>query len=387
VNAKLRRPLILGVLAANSAFVAGCGPSERDRQTIEAWLACEECYDGQRANVRAIGQGAVPALERILRDGPSRGDRRQVRRKFQSIYAAVGQRARVGRKQYVDELEQGFIASYQKRAAISLGDIGGDRARRVLRRALEPRSVGSYRADVVQVIKLASVSLDPARFRGTVIPTIPGFGDTVVLRSPANEPFFADAAAGVDGSPYSPSEIRLFVERGRLGFAAVASSGAHILTLQNGKNQREARLIIRTLLDATDRRMTSCTDFACQIDSAPRLAGRTGSLVGPRTPALVTFLSLWRTPSTSDTLDVFKFETLRPLPIRAEVDWRQKGDVDLRWVNCSTGAVVGDTSGQSRANPERTSVVIPGRDCWALLVVLVSSDTVPIMARLRLTSP
>jgi hypothetical protein len=385
---RLSPAVILVFLSTSAAVVSGCGRSRSVPEAVEAWFDCEECEDGQRARVRALGERAVPALERMLLDGPSRRQRRLVRRKFESI-EAVARTGGVGSKQEIDELVQAFVANRQKRAALSLGDIGGDRARDALRRALQPRSVRSYRSDVVAVIRIALASLDPARFRGDIAPSVPGFGDTVILRPPANETFASDAVAGLRDSPYSAAEVRQFVESGRLGFAAVGVRGPHVVTVQNGvtNTPQSAQLLVRTLLDPTDRRMAFCPTLQCKIDSAPRLLPTAASLMA-RPAGLLAFLSLWRTASSSDTEDLFRFDASAPFRITARVDWRQNANVDLQWVRCSDGVPVGDSSGISGANPERTSVEIPGAGCWVLLVKLASADTASgVIARLLLTSP
>ncbi|MEO8621046.1 MAG: hypothetical protein ABI625_08265 [bacterium] len=61
-----------GVVILAGAFVTACMPAATPQTsaTIERYLTCEECVNGELAAVTALGQAAVPALTAALK-GPS----------------------------------------------------------------------------------------------------------------------------------------------------------------------------------------------------------------------------------------------------------------------------------------------------------------------------
>jgi hypothetical protein len=375
--------VIVQFAVATAGLLSACGLSAKEDRTIEAWLNCDECVHGERAAVRALGQDAVPTLERALRQGPPQERLAIMNQKARSIHRSLDTAARVPVQIYVSQLERNYVANYQKRAAVALADLGGDRARNALQDALAPRRITAYRADVVSAIRAAQASVDADRFLGSIEPLAPRFGDTVIVRPTAAEPFNGNELPELDGSPFPALDVRLFARPDALAFIAVAPAGPRALTLRNvGRTTRSqhATVILRTMLDVTDRRTTSCADIGCQIDRAPRLAA--ASL------PYETFLSLWRIPP-SDTMDVVAIQSAgaAPLAVTAELDWHSTANLDMRWMDCRSRSLVGPTDGATTAPRERTSAAIPGARCWALVALLASRDTVPVIARLRIRSP
>lgn len=160
------------VLAASLA-VTGCGLTDADHTVIDAWLVCIECSAGEREALRDLAaRNEGPTLDRLssaLLDGPSDVEQRRSEQQLSAGYAKLAAPAQSGRD-YVDRHQRNFVASYQKRAALALGDAGGPVAEQVLRTALLEAS--RYRADVVRVIRSTLISI-----------TLAGPPDTVRITS------------------------------------------------------------------------------------------------------------------------------------------------------------------------------------------------------------
>ena len=365
-----------------------CGLSEREWRTLDAWLTCDECINGERAAVKAIGHRAVPALSDAL-VGPPLSRQALVRAQFVNSYpgiVVVGLAPDV----YADRLLTNYVATYQKRAAISLGDLGGNDAKAALNEALARASSRSYREDVVRQIRYVVATLTGVPFSGTLTPQRVSFGDTVTLTGSAARPFDGDELADIDGAPFPAADVVLSRGPNRLTIAALGDPGAHGVVISNagtGTSTQIGTLIIGSVLDANDRAMLSCGTLRCSVDSAPRIS--------PASLPYRTFLSLWLTPPRTDTLDVVRVHpdvsgsgAVIPLTVTATLNWGGAPNLDLRWRRCSNLASVGNDSGATGANPERSSVTISD-DCWALLVLLLPSGppTPRAFARLQITSP
>jgi hypothetical protein len=134
--------LMLIVGTGNIACRQADAPRLEDR-TIEAWLTCEECKDGELAALVKRGQGAIAPLAAALRTGPSQArldtTRRQLAKTHQSMleYAKTHPDAPVPMSEsaFVDRHVENFIVQYQTRAATGLGAIGGPAARQELSQA------------------------------------------------------------------------------------------------------------------------------------------------------------------------------------------------------------------------------------------------------------
>lgn len=111
-------------------LVAACsGVSEAERRTILQWLTCEECTDGERAAVQAIGGRAVPLLAQVLEDTTADVNR-ELRRGFTDGLAASYRRIRspgVTLPEYLDVHLSRYFQSVRLRAIQSLGDLGATR--------------------------------------------------------------------------------------------------------------------------------------------------------------------------------------------------------------------------------------------------------------------
>src|SRR5207245_307749 len=61
------------------------------RETIVAWLECEECTSGELDGVVKLGSVAIPTLTATLRQGPSPAKREQLRRHLTVAYQDLKQ--------------------------------------------------------------------------------------------------------------------------------------------------------------------------------------------------------------------------------------------------------------------------------------------------------
>jgi hypothetical protein len=378
------RPLV----TAAALMLTGCGLTDREWRTLDAWLTCDECINGERAAAKAIGQKAVPAFSSAL-VGPSARRQTLVRAQFANSYPGVVI-AGLTPDVYADLLLANYVATYQKRAAISLGDLGGNDAKAALNEALARASTRAYREDVVRLIRYIVMSSNGVPFGGTLSPPRVSFGDTLTLTGSGTQPFNGDELADIDGAPFPPTDVVLSRATNILKIAALGEPGAHGVAISNvgtGTSTQIGTFIIGSALDANDRATLSCGGLRCSVDSAPRIV--------PASLPYQAFLSLWRTPPRTDTLDVVKIHPdptttglVMPLPVTATLNWQGAANLDLRWRRCSNLASVGNDSGATGANPERSSVTISD-DCWALLVLLLpGGPPAPrAFARLRITSP
>jgi hypothetical protein len=125
------------------------------RNTVMAWLDCEECNDGELQAVVKLGEAAVPSLVASLRDGPALATREQLRRHLEESYTRLQDRNRTTAAVYVQRHTENLVALYQVRAAHALSIVGGPAARQ----ALENAQAEPYRDDVKQSIRAALARL------------------------------------------------------------------------------------------------------------------------------------------------------------------------------------------------------------------------------------
>jgi hypothetical protein len=125
-----------------TATAAALTPEEAAaaRRTIERWLECDECLDGELDAVLRLGPIAVPTLVATLRDGLSPATRASLELDLRARHAELAARAK-GRPPLAVETfvrEQLAIqqARYQVRSAQALARIGGPDAKRALDDAL-----------------------------------------------------------------------------------------------------------------------------------------------------------------------------------------------------------------------------------------------------------
>jgi hypothetical protein len=130
--------------------LTGCKSlNQAEERTLKRWLLCEECVEGERDSVVALGDRAVDALAEAL-SGPPKEGRNTIRKHAEAMYDRNPAPAPLGRKEYVELAVGNYVATYQKRAAIALRGIGTPRAHAVLVAAL--RDEGRYRKDVLPVL-------------------------------------------------------------------------------------------------------------------------------------------------------------------------------------------------------------------------------------------
>ena len=134
--------------------LAACRPAPLpERGIVEAWLLCEECIEGELDSVVALGDQAVPPLQRALKGPP--GERREnMRRQAEGVYALLPDTSIIIRQTYLDRYEANYVSSYQARAAVALGRIGTPKARQVVLAALT--SGTTYRRDVQRALGSAA---------------------------------------------------------------------------------------------------------------------------------------------------------------------------------------------------------------------------------------
>ena len=358
-----------------------------DREIIDRWLHCAECRSGERAAVRNLGPRVVPVLKRALEEGPPQDYLDNMRLKFEGLYTSVLRTttspldsSALPRAAYVERGVANYVATYQKRAATSLSDIGGPEAAAALRGALSG-GTAAYRPDVVDAIRARQLPPDTAQFLGRISPSAVPFGDTVTVQPPATEPFDGNEQAAIEGSPVSPNETKVSDSTAaELKFIATGFPGERRVTIHNvGTPSRHADIAILTLKDPNDRAMAGCANPACQANQAPRYT--------TVSPARSNFLTLWRSASSVDTVDMVKFEPSDSLRVTATLSWwPTTANLDLGWTNCTMSESRGNTDGATSSRPEESTVHIPGNRCWLLLIVLRDSGTVPpVVAHLRLS--
>ena len=345
---------------------------------VEGWLHCDECTDGERAAVRALGEQAVPELARALLDGPPASNREVVRQEAVRAHSRAGV-GTLSASEYATQMVSNYVAKYQGRAAVALGDIGTSSARSALDAALQPPHSAQYRADVLQKIKLARTAIGATPFGGRFERRMVQFADTAFLLAPPAQPFATNDVIALDDS--APAELVLTRQPGRVGFAAVGMAGPHLVSVRRaGTSTTEVTdLTILSNSDATDRAVKGCATLACEVSASPILPAGA--------QPVQTFLSLWSSPPHRDSLDIFRFLSPTSHQVTARLEWTGAANLDLLWRTCSNLTPVGNTDGATAAKPEQTTVTIPGTVCWALFVVQKSQLPEPTLASLRVTSP
>ena len=144
--------------------IDGCAPSAvaTGDTTIERWLTCTECVDGELAAVRALGTAAAPALRTAL-SGPSAQSTANMRRSSVDAYArarrqwqrmAAADRALrpLGDSaSFITRGVENFRSMYQVRAAQALAAVDPSGVRSALTLRLAEDSLGQrrvFRTDV-----------------------------------------------------------------------------------------------------------------------------------------------------------------------------------------------------------------------------------------------
>lgn len=133
--------VLIGVLVTLTACLH---PTPEERNTVQRWLLCEECVEGERDSVVALGDNVVKALDEALHGPPASG-RANIRKQAEAMFARIPAPP-LPQAAYVEHYVDNYVATYQSRAAIALGLIDTPRARAVLLEAV--RNDSAYRDDV-----------------------------------------------------------------------------------------------------------------------------------------------------------------------------------------------------------------------------------------------
>jgi hypothetical protein len=171
----LKLALCLSTLACpqvgnNQATIAQGG---NVRETIDAWLLCQECTDGELDSLVALETllpgATVDNLSTDLLAGPSSTRRTNIEQQLAGSFAedsaydvAEGVTPTLSSVDYIQIYRGNYVAVYRSRAAIALGRIGGARAGAALDSAVAGQlrqSSDSLRSDVKQDVQFARDSL------------------------------------------------------------------------------------------------------------------------------------------------------------------------------------------------------------------------------------
>lgn len=186
--------------------IGACGPrfhtlSEGDLASVRAWLNCDDCAEGEREAVRALGDDAIPVLFQALFQTPDQ-EVQNLRAQYSRLYA-MRPPAGVDSATFVNRYLGTRRGTANRRAAISLGDL---EARGVLQQAadsLEAAGDSSLAAFVRgQIMRSGPV---PSLGNGTATAwamVTPAVGVTVcngLTTTPCSRPGAAELAARADG--------------------------------------------------------------------------------------------------------------------------------------------------------------------------------------------
>ncbi|NIS80632.1 MAG: hypothetical protein GTO14_10595 [Anaerolineales bacterium] len=132
-------------------------------ETIERWLECEDCLDGELEAVVKLGPEALPILLRFLEVGPREETLKLVETSLRQSYAELAEYGKVkedrrliprqSQEQFVVFFTENFFSQYQTRAAIAIKQIGDEeaieKARQLLEAALEVTEREDLRAKLI----------------------------------------------------------------------------------------------------------------------------------------------------------------------------------------------------------------------------------------------
>lgn len=378
------RPLIAAPVAACLLGCAGKELTNNDQRAIRAWLTCDECAGGERAAVSAIGDAAVGELDKALR-GPSDGQLSIMQQKFATSFRIAEMGSRVpglDSSAYGTVRSANYVATYQKRAATALADIGGDAARKALDAAIADSTPRKYRSDVIRGIKFARSRLDPVIFNGKIEPFQTSFADSVRISPSPNSPFAGTERVEIEDSLFPSNELPPPGHLGgKLSFLAIAPAGLHMISVIRPNNVVEKIPMLVTSREEPGERATrSCGTISCMIDSAPTIVLGHGS-----SPVEFSVVSRG-TPA--DSLDFFRIPNLSAgsRMVTAVLDWRGNDLIDLTWKNCATYAQVGQPEHGGNTHRVQTTVQIPGNACYAIQISIAGGPG-PAYGKLVVSSP
>jgi len=151
-----------GTLLGLAIVLAACHPTAAERNTVRRWLLCEECSEGELDAVVALGDRVTGELGTALQGPPASG-RENVRNQAIAMLRRSPNVSMSSQQQYVNRFVANYVATYQSRSAVALGQIGTPKAHAILLQALQ--SDTAYRDDVLQALG-AAAGLSLSRFAG-----------------------------------------------------------------------------------------------------------------------------------------------------------------------------------------------------------------------------
>jgi hypothetical protein len=316
----VHRPISAVALAIFALWANACRLSPREYAIIDAWLLCDDCQSGERAAVKAIGGKAVHTLNQAL-VGPSPGRVANKEAQFRQMHGTLDSPT-VSESAYVTELRSNYVARYQSRAAISLGDIGGSRALRALRRARDAAATRGYRADVVGVIQAVLTLSESDAFTGRVTPKTPRFGDTVRVARGGGLAWDGDEAVVLHGSPFADSLVVFRWLFDSLAFVAVGSLGDYALSVTRLGPQAVTQVSPLQIVPPSYTSHTPTTAPLVTADSFPQ----TRYMLLPS--------------RVSDSTDYFRFEPAASLTATASLTSAGRESPGLQWFRCAPFSLV-----------------------------------------------
>lgn len=323
--------LLLALPLATSLVVSACKKLTPDQYAkIDRWLLCDECNNGERDTVRAIGGKAVHTLDQAL-IGPSPGRVKNIEAQARQTHGALPDTAA-----YVADLRANYVALYQRRAAISLGDIGGSRATNALRRAQRDAVARGYRADVVQVVNSVLGSAAWGRFTGQIRPSVAAWGRSVhVVRDPNASLWDGNEAVALYQAAPSDS---IAISRWPL----VTDSFAFIALAEPGRYA----LLVTGLGPPADTQVASFTISAAPHQThTPTTAPTVTAAVFPQT------LQIAMGFRPNDTTDYFRFQTGPPRAVTALASAAPDSPA-LRWYMCPPDSLLNVDSLAAAGHPD-----------------------------------
>ena len=286
--------------------------SQPDYRKIDAWLLCDDCLSGERDAVKALGRKAVYALDQAL-IGPSPARLANKEAQFRQMYHDL-QTPQFTDTGYSARQRANYVAKYQKRAALSLGDIGGRPALDALKRAQQSAAERDYRADVVSVIDAVLALNKDDRFGGTVSSDSARFGDTLRVRRGSGLSWNGTEAVSLRGSLLPDSLVVTRWASNSLAFVAAAPIGHYALEV-TGLGPDEIRQV-------------------APLRIVPPAFEPTVAPYAVTTFPQVRFLML---PSARrDTTIYFRVEPAHPANVTLHVVASGLNDLRLQWRDCAS---------------------------------------------------
>ncbi|MGI9610728.1 MAG: RCC1 domain-containing protein [Acidimicrobiia bacterium] len=162
-----RRRWWVGVGFSLGFVFQACVQTGETQSIVDRWLHCEECTEGERDSVVALGAGAVPLLAVALK-GLDSARTETFRIQFSEELHAVDSALDVDSVRFVNAALNRMGSLYQKRAALVLGDLAVlDGAAPNPAGELLQRSLGLHETGVAQFPRSAQRSLYHAVYRST----------------------------------------------------------------------------------------------------------------------------------------------------------------------------------------------------------------------------